>query len=91
MRISRITAAEVLDSAATQRRLRSFSKMELGFCGRAYARFHRKKSDGTEDGDQAGMVEKVLRAVANVNGSLPAIETVTEQRRIDQRMIGRLI
>src|SRR4029453_14202101 len=94
MRISRITAAEVLDSRGNPP-VEASVILEDGTVGSALvpsgASTGEKEAMELRDGDRSRYGGKgVLRAVANVNDKIgPAIAgtPVTEQRRIDQRMI----
>src|SRR4029453_7623398 len=94
MRISRITAAEVLDSRGTPT-VEASVCLEEGATGSALvpsgASTGEKEAMELRDGDESRYGGKgVLLAVSNINDKIgPAIvgSVVTEQRRIDQRML----
>lgn len=94
MRISRITAAEVLDSRGNPT-VEASVVLEDGTTGSALvpsgASTGEKEAMELRDGDGSRYGGKgVLRAVSNINDKIgPAIAgtVVTEQRRIDQRML----
>src|SRR4030095_10468329 len=94
MRISRITAAEVLDSRGNPT-VEASVLLEDGTTGSALvpsgASTGEKEAMELRDGDGSRYGGKgVLRAVSNINDKIgPAIagNVVTEQRRIDQRIL----